>query len=100
MLVDALDTCLREMSLLIHDPISLQEMRTFIVKADGKTEARSGCHDDEVISLALCAIGLRFAPQRREQAVTGGSHDLKAPVAKVVMYGQPEQTGRGVRVRL
>lgn len=99
-LVNALDICLREMSLLIHDPISLQELRTFVVKNDGKTEARSGCHDDEVISLALCAMGLRFAPQRREQAITGGSHDLKTPVPQVTMYGQPKADGRGVRVRL
>ena len=97
-LVSALDACLREHSLLIHDPITLQELRTFVRKSDGKTEASTGCHDDEVISMALCAIGMRFAPQERTKAITGGI--ANAPVAKPGVYGKRPDESRGRVVRL
>lgn len=94
-LVSALDTAIRDGSILVRAPWSIQELRTFVIKPDGKTEGQEGCHDDEVISLALCAIGLRFAPQRRQRDVAAAG---RTPFGAT--YGQSRDESRGVRVRI
>jgi len=64
-LVSALDVAIREASIIIHDPVTIQECRTFIIKASGATEAQEGCHDDTVMALGLAVMGLRTAPKER-----------------------------------
>src|ERR1035438_3892152 len=55
-LISLLDELLRQMAITIHDPITQQELLTFVIKANGKAEHQSGCHDDTVIALALACI--------------------------------------------
>lgn len=62
-LVHYLDRALREMSIRIHKPNTLQECRTFVTKANGSTEAQQGCHDDEVIALGLAVVGMVEGPR-------------------------------------
>ncbi len=62
-LISALDTAIREYSVLIRDANTLQECLTFVVDARGRPEGQQGCHDDEVFALALAVIGLRTAPK-------------------------------------
>lgn len=50
-ILGGLRACLRE-GLIIHDPITKGELDTFVEKDGGSLEAESGCHDDEVLSLA------------------------------------------------
>lgn len=70
-LIDLLSNSIRERSILLHSTNTVQELRTFITKADGRTEGQQKCHDDEVFALALAVIGLQFAPAVRRGMVSG-----------------------------
>ncbi len=45
--------------MLIPSPHLIQELKDYISTDTGKTEAAPGCHDDTVISMAICAEVLR-----------------------------------------
>lgn len=79
-LVSALDTAIREMSVIVRDPVIVQECRTFVYRPDGRVAAQEGCHDDCVIALALAVIGLRSVPRK-------GQHTGMAQMAPQ-KYGQ------------
>ena len=64
-LVSALDNALLDGSIILRDPNTVQECRTFVIKSSGKAEHAEGCHDDEVIAIALAVIGLRTMPRRK-----------------------------------
>jgi hypothetical protein len=64
-LVSGLDNALIDGSIILRDPNSVQECRTFVIKSSGKAEQAEGCHDDEVIAVALAVIGLRTMPRRK-----------------------------------
>ena len=92
-LISLLDELLRQMAITIHDPITQQELLTFVIKANGKAEHQSGCHDDTVIALALACIAITRMPRPRPPETRA------AP--EVRKYGQPVETeSRGARVRL
>lgn len=52
-LIDCLAVAVRDGRLDIPCPHILKEMRTFVVGKSGREEARSGCHDDDVLGLAM-----------------------------------------------
>lgn len=54
MIIDDLRAALRMGELELNDRATIQEMLTFVVKESGKLEAEEGCHDDCVMSLAIC----------------------------------------------
>jgi hypothetical protein len=62
-LVNTLGNAIREEAILIRKPNTLQECLTFVYRANGKAEGQSGCHDDEVLALALAVIGMIQAPR-------------------------------------
>lgn len=62
-LINTLDTAIREGAVIIRKANTLQECRTFIYKPTGKSEGQAGCHDDEVLALALAVIGMCTAPK-------------------------------------
>lgn len=62
-LISILDRALREFSVVVHDPVTLSELRTFVYKPNGRQEAQDGCHDDCVIALALAMVGLMTMPR-------------------------------------
>ena len=70
-LISALDDALREQSVILRDANTVQECRTFIIKANGKAEHASECHDDEVLALALAVIGIRTAPRPKTVTEAG-----------------------------
>jgi hypothetical protein len=62
-LISALDEALRQMAILIHDPITQKELLTFVINTQGKAEAEKGCHDDCVIALALALVVIEKMPR-------------------------------------
>lgn len=61
-MISALDRAVREASVLVRDPVTLQELRTFVYMPNGRVAGQEGCHDDCVMGLALATIGLMTAP--------------------------------------
>ncbi len=53
LILDRLRASMREQDITVYDDNTLQEMKTFIVNDKGKMEAEVGCHDDEVMGLAI-----------------------------------------------
>lgn len=95
MLLGYLDEAIRQEALAIHDALTQQELLTFVIKANGKTEHQAGCHDDMVIALALVLVVMQRMPRpvARER--------VQAP--EVRKYGQargdPDRRGGNVRLR-
>ncbi len=54
LIIDKLRAHLRERAVDIYDAQTLEEMGTYIVNESGAMEAEKGCHDDTVMSLAIC----------------------------------------------
>ncbi len=67
-LVSTLDDAIREGSIILRDPNTVQECRTFVIKSNGKAEHADECHDDEVLATALAVIGLRTMPRKKPKA--------------------------------
>ena len=92
-LISILDEAIRQLSIIIHDPITIQELLTFIINPAGKATAEKGCHDDCVIALALAMIAIvrMQRPLPPEAAV---------PPPRIGYAGQParddDQRGRRV----
>ena len=63
-MISVLDEALRTGAIIVYDAETQQELRTFVIHADGKASAAYGCHDDEVISLALLCVGIQEMPRR------------------------------------
>lgn len=54
LIINQLRAHVRDKSISIYDYATLAELQSFSVQENGKMEAEKGCHDDCVISLALC----------------------------------------------
>lgn len=66
-LVSLIDEALRTMALIIHDPVTIAELRAFVIKPSGKAEAQYGLHDDCVIAEGLALIGIQQMPRKKRQ---------------------------------
>lgn len=68
-LVSALDAAIRDGSIRLHDPATMQQLRTFVRKPNGREEGVK--HDDDVFGVALAVVGLAKAQRafsyRRER---------------------------------
>lgn len=85
-LISKLDQAIREMSIQLHDPNTVAECQSFVVKANGKAEAQDGAHDDEVIALALCIVGIEQPPpDDRLQKFTAAQRAQRAALGMPVM---------------
>jgi hypothetical protein len=54
LIIDKLRAAHRDREIELNDYVTIEEMRSYIMTEDGKMEAEKGCHDDTVMSLALC----------------------------------------------
>ncbi|MDR1190655.1 MAG: hypothetical protein LBK60_03185 [Verrucomicrobiales bacterium] len=76
----------------IHDPILLAELESFVVKENGRSEAMSGKHDDNVLSAAIglitldAATGYRQPARERRLAGRMGNFDEGNPRAARAQY--------------
>lgn len=61
-LIAALDSAIRDESLVLRDANTIRECRTFVFKPNGRAEHDNECHDDEVFALALAIMALRYLP--------------------------------------
>jgi hypothetical protein len=93
-LISLLDETIRQLAITLHCPITVGELMTFVIKANGKAEHQKGCHDDAVIALALAMVAITRMP--RPMPVDGGI--TRRQVSKYGVSGDPQQ--RGERVRL
>ncbi len=94
-LLSTLDTAIREMAITIRDPHTIQELRTFISKPDGRQEHQKGCHDDEVIALGLAVKGIQHYPQIERTRRS----DLNKPAKKRRRDDEEHFRGYTYRVR-
>lgn len=95
LLLSGLDNVIRQSMLFIHDPITQQELLTFVVNPRGKAEAQGGLHDDLVIALALVVVVMSRMPMPVSPQLVARPEVRK--------YGQPAQgqnDRRGQNVRL
>ena len=53
MMIDKLAEFVREFYIGISSKLTIQELLTYIIEDNGKTNAQEGCHDDCVTSLAI-----------------------------------------------
>jgi hypothetical protein len=81
-LVNTLGNAIREQAIVIRKAHTLQECLTFIYKPTGKAEAQNGCHDDEVMALALAVVGMIVAPRDVPKA------EGQRPAKPVQSYGR------------
>lgn len=77
-LISTLDRALRELSVIVHDPVTLGELRTFVYKPSGRQEATDGCHDDCAIALALAIVGLMTMPRLTAREEMRAGEEYKA----------------------
>jgi len=57
LIIDFLRACVKENSLLLYDPDTLDELKTTVKNPDtGKIEASPGNHDDRMMALAIAAF--------------------------------------------
>ena len=54
LIIDRLRASLRQDEITLYDKTTLNELLSFVVKENGEMEAEDGCHDDCVMSLAIC----------------------------------------------
>jgi len=70
-MISRLDAALQEQSIIVHHPNTLQELRTFVIKPNGRAEHADECHDDEVLSLGLAVVGVDSAPRAKPATEAG-----------------------------
>ena len=85
-LISGLDTALRDGSIRLHDPETLQQLREFVRKPNGREEGVG--HDDDVFGVALAVAGLPFARRAFEYRE---SLELRERRAKPTNYRQGER---------
>lgn len=61
-LISTLERALLDGSVIVRHPLTLHELRTYVVDARGRTNAAAGGHDDCTIALALAMVGMSAAP--------------------------------------
>lgn len=61
-LISKLDMAIREMAVIVVDPNTAEELKSFVWKPNGKCEAQDGNHDDEVFAIGLAVEGLDHMP--------------------------------------
>lgn len=82
-MLSRLAQAIREMTVIIRCPQTLQECRTFVYHPDGKPAGQQGCHDDEVFSIGLALVGLEAFPRQLRSGATS-----RQQVAAVHKYGR------------
>jgi hypothetical protein len=53
-IIGLLKNAIKERDVKLNDSVLIQELKEFVLRDNGKAEALPGCHDDHVISLAIC----------------------------------------------
>jgi hypothetical protein len=61
LLISDLDMAIRNFEIWVTDPVTLDELRTFVIKGK-REEGQDGQHDDEVIAIGLAYQGMKAMP--------------------------------------
>ncbi len=97
-LLSALDEAIRHSSIFVHDPVTQQELLTFIINSRGKAIGQSGCHDDTVLALALTVIVMAYMP--RPVPLPGSAAAARPQIQKYGSGQDPQRESRGSIVRV
>ncbi|HTB10960.1 MAG TPA: hypothetical protein VK752_05290 [Bryobacteraceae bacterium] len=89
--ISLLDRYLREMGFIVHDPNTLSELYTFVVKSSGRAEHQDNCHDDEVFAAVGVALGLQHPPI--DMRLAGVKQAGPAATQGIQTYGKSRQEG-------
>jgi len=76
-MISLLDRYIREMAYIMHDPNTISEHFTFVIKSNGRAEHQNNCHDDEVFASGGVVVGLQHPPV--DMRLVG----IKAPQAQI-----------------
>ena len=90
-MISLLDEALRTGAITVYDADTQQELRTFVIHADGKASAAARCHDDEVIALCLLCVGIQEMPRIEKPKLLPGSQ------TQVQNYLRPAQNDQRSR---
>lgn len=98
-MISLLDRAIREMSYIMHDPNTISEHLTFVIKSSGRAEHQNNCHDDEVFASGATVLGLHHPPV--DMRLAGIRAPSRAEAGVVRTYGQSRQedTRRGRLLR-
>jgi hypothetical protein len=91
-LVSKLDSAIRELAVVIRDPNTVAECRTFVIYPSGKPAGQAGCHDDEVFALALGVVGLEQPPADARLLGLKRPAPPRSAVGGAVRYGRRRRT--------
>jgi hypothetical protein len=94
-LLSLLDDAIRQSAIFVHDPITQQELLTFVINARGKAEAQKGCHDDTVMALALTVVVMARMARPRPPA----EGTLRPRVSRYGQAVESDSRGRITRLR-
>jgi hypothetical protein len=64
LIIDNLAALIRQGEAGVADKELLEELRTYVIDARGKTNAAHGCFDDRVVAYAIAIFGLNSMPRR------------------------------------
>jgi hypothetical protein len=93
-LISRLDARIRELTIILHDPNTISEHFSFIIRPNGRAEHQDNCHDDEVFSCGLAGVGLDHPPVDARLSGFERSSDSGVKRAGVRRYGQSRREER------
>lgn len=98
-MISALDRAIREMSFIMHDPNTISEHLTFVIKSCGRAEHQNNCHDDEVFAAGATVMALQHPPV--DMRLVGIKQNAAESAGTVRTYGKSrsEDTRRGRLLR-
>jgi hypothetical protein len=98
-LLSKLDMAIRELSLIFVDPNTVDELKAFVWKPNGKCEAQEGSHDDEVFAAGLCVVGIETMPADDRLLKTRGTLHKAGSVKQYGKRRLDNERERGQLVR-
>jgi hypothetical protein len=88
-MISALDREIRSMGYIMHDPNTISEHYTFVVKSNGRAEHQDNCHDDEVFASVGVVAGLQHPPV--DMRLAGIKQVTPAASEGIRTYGKSRQ---------
>lgn len=97
-LISALQDAVSRKRILVRDLHALDEMRNFVRNEKGRFEARSGCHDDQVVALGIACFCMVHDPVAEMLGEDKQPRDVSI-VSLVRLPGQKREASYGPRWR-
>ncbi len=99
-LIEDLNAAINNLGIIMHDPNTVAEHYSFVVKANGRAEHQANCHDDEVFSEGLVVQGLQHPPVDMRISAVGAIAAATRPGVRQYGQSRQEEQRRGRLVKL